>query len=177
MKTNNIKEKIKDYFLENPTAKLRVRQIERTLKLPLPSVIRYVKELEKEKILESSEIAGIKLFFANRISEEFKLEKKCYNLKRIYKSGLIEYLRNELSNPPVILFGSYEKAEDIESSDIDLYIETKSNSKIILDKFEKSLNKKIQLFIYQDIKKISNPHLANNILNGTKLNGFVELFK
>jgi predicted nucleotidyltransferase len=176
MITKSIKDRIKEYFLENPTAKLRIRQIERTLKAPLPSVIRYVKELEKEEILENSEIAGIKLFLAARSSEKYKLEKKCYNTKRIFNSGLIEYLKNEFSNPTITLFGSYAKAEDIEKSDIDLYIETPKIEKINLEKFEKILNKKIQIFNYTNIKKIENKELANNIINGILLNGFLEVF-
>jgi len=47
MKQKDIKQIIKEYFFVNPTTKLRVREIERTLKLSLPSVIRYCKELEK----------------------------------------------------------------------------------------------------------------------------------
>jgi len=77
MKTNNIKGKIKQYFFLNPTIKLRVRQIERIVKVPLPSVIRYTKELEKESILISSEIANIRVFLANRASKQFLLEKRC----------------------------------------------------------------------------------------------------
>ncbi|MBI2109604.1 hypothetical protein HYT58_00325, partial [Candidatus Woesearchaeota archaeon] len=52
MKVRNIKEKIKESFFINPTVKLRVRQIERKLEIPLPSAIRYIKELEKEGILK-----------------------------------------------------------------------------------------------------------------------------
>jgi len=164
-----------NYFLENPTARLRVRQIERTLKLPLPSVIRYTKELKDEKILKDSDVAGIKLYSADILSNEYKLEKKCHNLKRTIKSGLIEYLKKELINPTIVLFGSYSKAEDIESSDIDLYIETQGKEKINLEKYEKILNKKIQVFIYPNIKKIENKELANNIINGIVLNGFLEV--
>ena len=51
MKRKDIKQSIKEYFFINPSSNLRVRGIERTLKLPLPSVIRYCKELEKEEIL------------------------------------------------------------------------------------------------------------------------------
>jgi hypothetical protein len=49
-KNINIKEKIKDHFFMNPTLRIRVRQLEKALKLPLPSVIRYCRELQKEGI-------------------------------------------------------------------------------------------------------------------------------
>ena len=51
MKTKNIKNNIKNFFA-NPTTKLRVREIKRTLKLPLPWVIKYCKELCEEGILK-----------------------------------------------------------------------------------------------------------------------------
>ena len=65
----NIKERIKVYFFIHPTVKMRVRQIERVLKLPLPSVIRYCKELEKEGILKKTTIVGISAYSADRSSK------------------------------------------------------------------------------------------------------------
>ena len=177
MKRKSIKQTIMEYFIVSPTAKLRVREIERTLKLPLPSVIRYCKELEKESILTTIKTGNVIFYTANRGSEEYILEKKLYNIKKIYESGLIEYLRQELSNPSLVLFGSYAKGEDIEDSDIDLYIETPSKKVINFEKFEKLLKRRIQVFHHKNLKEFSNPHLANNILNGITLNNYIEVFK
>ena len=175
MKNNNIKDKIKEYFFLNPTIKLRVRQIERIVKVPLPSVIRYTKELEKESILTSSEIANIRVFLANRASKQFLLEKRLFNIKNI--STLADFLIEELSNPNIVIFGSYSKGEDLENSDIDIYIETASKKKLNLEKFEKLLQRKIHVFVYKNINTIENKKLTNNILNGIIINGFVEVFK
>lgn len=55
---------------------------------------------------------------------------------------------NKYSNPVIILFGSYAKGEDIENSDIDLYIQTPSKKELRTEKFEKLLKRKVQfLFI------------------------------
>src|SRR3989344_5455776 len=116
MTQKDIKRTIKEYFFINPTAKLRVREIERTLKLPLPSVIRYCKELEKEGILTINKMGSVNFYTASR-SEAYLLEKKLFNIRIIYKSGLIEYLKRELSNPAIALFGSFAKGEDTENSD------------------------------------------------------------
>lgn len=177
MKTNNIKQKVKEYFFTNPTAKLRVREIERMLKLPLPSVIRYCKELEKEGILTTIKTGSVSFYTSNRNNEKFLLEKKLFNIKQIYESGLIEYLKRELSNPGVVLFGSYSKGEDTEESDIDLYVETPAKQKLNFEKYEKILKRKIQIFRHKNIHEIHNIYLSNNILNGIGLNGFVEVFK
>ena len=177
MKNKNIKEKIKEHFFISPNSKLRVRQIEKKLKLPLPSAIRYAKELEKEGILRKLKIEDVTFYSADRSSKSFLLEKRLFNIKAAYSSGMVDFLVGELSNPTIIVFGSYSKGEDAEDSDIDLYIETQSKKDIRLNKFEKILKRKIQVFRHDSIHKVANIHLANNILNGTILNGFEEVFK
>lgn len=177
MITKSIKERIKEYFFLNPLKKLRIRHIEKEVKVPLPSAIRYVKELENEGILKKDSIAGITLYSSDRTSQAFLLEKRLANIKRLYDSGLVDYLRKEYSNPTVILFGSYFKGEDVEKSDIDLYIETPIKETIALKEFEKKLGKDIEVFKHRKISEISNKGLINNILNGLVLNGFIEVFK
>ncbi len=176
MKQKNIKQIIEEFFYLNPTIKIRVRQLEKRLKLPLPSVIRYCKELEKQGILKKTKTDNVVFYSADRINKNYLIEKKLFNIKWLYASGLIDYLIEELSNPAILVFGSYSKAEDIENSDIDLYIETPSNKKINLKKFEEKLQRKIQIFKQKNIREINNPHLSNNIINGILLNGFIEVF-
>jgi len=176
MITKNIKEKIKEYFFLYPSSKLRVRQIERTLNLSLPSVIRYCKELEREGILRSVNVGGVRFYTASR-NEKFFIEKRIFNIKKVFESGLINYLKINLHNPNIILFGSYSRGEDLEDGDIDLYIETRSTKKINLKVYEKKLRRKIHVFIYKNIEEVKNKNLANNIINGIVLNGFVEVFK
>ena len=177
MIVKNINDRIKEYFFLNPTVKLRVRQIERELKLPLPSVIRYTKELEKEGILKKEETSGAVFFSSDRTSKYFLLEKRLFNIKLLFESGLMDFIIKEYSNPVIIVFGSYSKGEDIENSDIDLYIQSSSKKEIKLEKFESILKRKIQVFVYSNINKINNDHLANNIINGIILNNILEIFK
>ncbi len=171
-----IKQQIQEYFYMNPTVKLRVRQIERIVKVPLPSVIRYTKELEQEGILQRLVVGEVAFYAANRVSAQFLREKKLFNLRQLFYSGLIDFLRKELSNPVIIVFGSYARGEDIEESDIDLYVETVVKKKMNVTKYETILGRKIQLFIYKHIKDVENKELANNIINGMVLQGFVEVF-
>lgn len=177
MKRKNIKLKILHYFFENPTQKLRVRQIERKVGVALPSVIQYVKELTREDILRKEDFAGVVMYSAKRTSQKFLFEKRIHNMKILVNSGLVNYIIEKLSNPNIILFGSFSKGEDTEESDIDLYIETPSKSKISLTAFEKKLDRSIQIFTYSKIHKIKNKELANNIINGITLNGFIEVHR
>lgn len=170
MKTKEI---IKTYYLDNPSSKKRVRELERELDLSLPSIINSVNMLCKENILIKEKVSSIVLFCANRSSNEYILEKKLHNLRKIYSSGLIDYFKFELSNPVIILFGSYLRGEDSEISDIDIFVE--SEKFISVRKFEKLIGKKIHIFGYSNIKHIKNKELANNILNGLVLNGYLEI--
>jgi predicted nucleotidyltransferase len=171
----DIKKQIMEYFFLNPSSKLRVRQIERKLNLSLPSVIRYCKDLENQNILKKITIGNVSFYTADRVAKKYLLEKTFFNIRQIIDSGLLEYLKQTLSNPVIILFGSYSRGEDIESSDIDLYIENTSKKKINLEEYEEKLKRKIQLFKYKDINKVENSHLANNILNGIVLNNQIKV--
>jgi predicted nucleotidyltransferase len=177
MIVKNIKYRIRDYFLQNPTEKLRVRQIERAVKVPLPSAIRYAKELEIEGILKSEKISEIKVYSADRSSETYILNKKFYNQLMIDECGLIYKLKEDYDNCSIVLFGSYSRGEDTEKSDIDIYLEYPSQKELNLNEFEKKLGRKIELFIHKNIREIKNIELANNIVNGIVLNGFIEVFK
>ena len=92
------KERIKSHFFLNPTVRLRVRQVERAVKVPLPSAIRYAKELEAEGVLKRQTVAGVTMYSADRTSRRFLLEKKLYNIQRLFSSGLIHFLLHNFSN-------------------------------------------------------------------------------
>lgn len=171
------KNKIKEYFFLNPTIKLRVRQIERQTKTSLPSVIRYTKELENEEILKSEKFSNVNVFSANRVSKKYLLEKKLFNIKKLFDVKLINNIIKEYDNAPIILFGSYSRGEDIENSDIDLYIESLNKKELDLKEFEDKLKRNIQIFKHKNLEEIKNKELANNIINGITLNGFIEVYK
>ena len=177
MKTKSIKNKIKEYFFQSPTVQLRVRHIEKDIGVPLPSAIRYAKELEEEGVLKSSTVSGVKLFSADRTSGEFLTEKRMYNIKALLNSGLLKYLIEMLDNPTIVLFGSYSKGEDVEDSDIDLYVEAQAKKLTGLKRFDKILGRDIQIFFYRTIVDVENKELANNIINGVTLNGFLEAIR
>lgn len=171
----SVNQKIKEYFFKNPTSKLRIREIERNVKISLPSAISQTKELVKKGILKRTEISNITLFSANRASHAYLLEKRLFNIKELFDLGLIGKIKaNYGKNCPIILFGSYFKGEDIEESDIDIYVQTTKN-KIAFPEIEVKLKRKIQMFIYKNLKSIKNKDLANNILNGIVLNGYIEV--
>ena len=168
--------RIMEHFLQHPTTRLRVRQIERETGISLPSVIRHVKRLEQEGILKQQEVGGVTLYSADRANEAYRKEKRLHNLRKIHESGLLRHLIDELDNPVVILFGSYDKGDDTEDSDVDIYIQTPSKKEPRIDAYEKKLERSIQPHITKRLDDIKNDELKDNIINGTVLNGHVEVF-
>ncbi|MGV8172113.1 MAG: nucleotidyltransferase domain-containing protein [Candidatus Woesearchaeota archaeon] len=171
---NNIKTKIIEYFFINPTKKLRIRQIERETNSPLPSVIRYVKELIEEGLLKKEEISNITIYSANRMNPKYLLYKKLNNIESIYTSGILEYIESECSPDCIILFGSASKGEDIESSDIDLYVQS-SQKALDFRKFS-ILGRIISVFFEQNFNSLSI-ELKNNIINGIILKGYLIAYE
>ena len=75
----------------------------------------------------------------------------------------------------IILFGSYCRGEDIEESDIDIFIESKKQE-INLDRFERALKRKIEIHFNDNFNNYPK-ELKNNILNGCVLYGYLEAFE
>ena len=74
----------------------------------------------------------------------------------------------------IVLFGSASKGEDIQTSDVDIYVQS-SEKKINLETYEKHLNRKINLFFEENFLKLSK-ELKNNIINGIKLSGYLKIY-
>ena len=60
--------------------------------------------------------------------------------------------------------------------DVDLAVR-KISEAFGAEKFEKNLNRKVQIFRNKNIKELENPHLSNNIINGIILNNNIKVFK
>jgi len=170
-----------NYFINEPEKEFHVRELAKLVKKSPTTVSKYLKQLEKENVLLSEERLNHLFFKANTEHDSFKDKKMFYNLQRIRKSGLIEYISQVYNPETIILFGSFAKAENIERSDIDLLVITPAKKEINIEKYEKNLNHKIQLFLHtkKDIEymKTKNPKLLNNFINGVKVYGYWELFK
>lgn len=175
MITKNSKNSLKNYFFLHPTSRLRLRQIERATNLSFPSVVRYVKELVDESFLKSQSISGVVFYSANRSSQHFRFEKRNFNIDLFLGSTMMKYLEKTFPASAIVLFGSFFKGEDVESSDVDIFIQ--SSKKIILPKnISSSFHLPIQIFSASSLIKLSNPHLANNIVNGLTIQGSLEVF-
>ena len=112
---------------------------------------------------------------ANRENKSFLQLKRIYNIYHLYTRGFVEYLINQYGKPEcIILFGSYAKGEDVESSDIDIAIITTRNEKnLALEKYEKQTARKIK--IKELIKAKIEKEFWNTLANGIILYGYLEV--
>tara|TARA_Y100000034_G_C6761869_1_gene339385 strand:+ start:11 stop:547 length:537 start_codon:yes stop_codon:yes gene_type:complete len=165
-------------FFDYPNKEFSLKDISIMSKLAHTSTKKNLDLLLKKDIIKKKNIKkGIRTFpiyFANK-NKEFITAKKINNHSKIYESDLIRYLEEEIMPKCIVLFGSFQKGEDIEQSDIDLFIES-PKLKIDLKKFEKKMKRKIELHFKENFSKYPK-ELKNNIINGTVLFGFLEGFK
>lgn len=171
--------KVLNVFWDEPTKPHYLIEISKKSKLAHTSVKNYILTLRKLDIIkENIEKKGKRkypIYLANLENEIYKFYKKITNLDKINNSGLIYYLKDNLMPKNIVLFGSYSKGEDIESSDIDIFVECKKEE-IDLSKFEKQINRKIQLHFKENFNDYPK-ELKNNIINGIVLSGYLEAFK
>ena len=155
---------------------LNQRQIASLLKVSPTAIANAIPKLEKESIILKEQPKNINLIWIklNRDSKKVMKFKRVENLRLLYESGLTEFLEEELPGADIILFGSYSKGDDTNSSDIDIAIIGRKEKSIKLENFEKSLERKIIINFYHSLKEV-HKELKENICNGIILSGGIQL--
>ena len=169
--------KIAGVFFKEPMSEHGLLELGRKTGIAHTSVKNHLETLKRMKIIsERTEKKGNRNYPAYKAEQTktFRDHKKLYNLSELMDSGLIEHIKEKLTTKSIALFGSYQKGEDTEDSDIDLFVETEK-AELDLSKFEKTLKRKIQLHFKENFKKYP-PELKNSIINGTVLEGYLEAF-
>lgn len=159
-------------FLQNPTEEFGLRELSRLAKLSPPSVQNYLKEFEKEDLINSYIKKHAPVYQAKRENQNFIFYQKISTLFELHNSGLIDYLWDELAPKAIILYGSHAKGEAIEDSDIDIFIIGKEK-RPDLTKFQEILKKEVHLMFDSTTKNIPK-ELKNNLINGIVLKGYFE---
>jgi predicted nucleotidyltransferase len=174
--------KIKEIFLEMPEAEFHIREIAGMLKINPMTARKYLIQLKNEDfVTEIPSKLKVKNYRLNAENPLVKEEKKNHIIRKLMESGLIEYLNRQLNQPAIVLFGSAAKGEDTSMSDIDMFVYSETKKEINAESYEKKIKRRLQLFMmnekeFEENKK-RNKHLINNILNGTVISGFIEVFK
>ena len=167
--------KILEVFFDNPIQEggFQLREISRKINVAPKSVKLYLEKLEKEKLIFKKTLHSYPVYHANRDYDYFKFLKKINTIKAIKESGLLDFLYDTCLPNVIIMFGSASKGEDIMGSDIDIYLQC-AEKKLILNKFETKLKRKINTFFEKSFGKLST-ELKNNIINGVILKGYLSV--
>ena len=169
----NKKDKLVEYFINNPATEVHLRELARNVKISFPWVRKIVGELTKEGYLVRKKQRGLVLVKADRDSVLFRELKRSYNLFSLYKSKLVNELVESYNKPEtIVLFGSYSKGEDTEESDIDIAIITERHKDVNLAVFERRLHRKIKVLEIQ--RPSIEKEFWNTLINGIVLYGYLE---
>ena len=165
-------DKVLEVFYEFPAKKFTVRELSKLTKVPRATVHKVLVGLKKEGMVDGEGRAETNLLFSTK--------KVNYFVEKIVRSGLIDFLAEELNPSVIILFGSLRKGDSVKESDIDIFVESFSKKRgfegqegFDLEKFEKKIGHEIQLFVHESIMDV-NKNLRSNIINGIKLYGYLK---
>ena len=164
------------FFFDSPTKGHSLMEISKAIGIAHTSVKQNLTALAKLAfIAETIEKKGKRrfpIYAAERNAKEFQQHKMLFNIAALLESQVIDFLDDTFAPKAIVLFGSYRRGEDIETSDIDIFLECKKED-CDLKQFEKKLKRKIELHFQEHFSHYSK-ELKNNIMNGIVLCGFLE---
>lgn len=171
--------KVLEYFYARPGEEIHVRALARKIGLHPNTVISATDELSKQLLIQKKRKLSRVFITANKMSPYFTIRKRAHHIEQIYRTELITYLQEMLYHPTIVLFGSFAKGDERPDSDIDLFILTEKERELDVRTYEKQLGREIQLVTYtkkawKQLLK-TQPELANNIINGITLEGYLEV--
>ncbi len=113
--------KVLELFINNPYEQYYLREASRILEISPMTVKRALALLLNERLLVREKFKNQILFRANMDSPAFLHLKTAYNLAWLEERDLMEYVKERLPGlSTLVLYGSFAKGENDESSDIDL---------------------------------------------------------
>ncbi len=177
MLQNYNKYRVLQAFFDEPTTELQLREISRSANLATPSTKKYLRELAAERLITVRQSRrGQPVYVANTDEKLFKVLKQQNLLLRLEESGLLDTLVYEIGVRCIIFYGSASRGEDVEESDIDLYLEgVDREPPLDLAPYERRLRRKIHLLCSESFEK-SSKEFKNNLVNAIVIRGYLRAF-
>ena len=148
------------------------------------AVSKSIRDLTSMNLVGMEHHGNSNLLKLNKSSYLFEPLKSLFLAEEATIIRLKEKIKKHLNLPCIktaAIFGSVAKGNEEINSDIDLLIISSKKQEPNIEKFEKKLNHKIQLFIHSktELEKIKkkNKELFNNWINGIVIYGYFEVFK
>ncbi len=171
-KYTKLQQEILRFLFANVGKSFNQRGISLKLKVSPTAVKKAIELLEKDKLINANLDKDANTFEISLNLENPKIfqMKRVENLRKIYESGIKDFLEEKFPAKTIILFGSYSKGEDNLNSDIDFAIIEQKEKEFDLKNFEKIFSKKINVQFYNSLKDI-HKNLRESIFNGIVLTG------
>ena len=176
LKLTNLQQEILRLLFVKAGASLNQRQIAKFLNVSPPAVRKALPDLEEESLIKIKQDKETKRWTIELKRDHHRVMqlKRADNLKLIYEIGLADFLEKEFAGANIVLFGSYSRGDDTETSDIDIAVIGRKDKMIDISKYEKLLERTININFYESWKTIHR-NLKENLCNGIVLVGGVEL--
>jgi predicted nucleotidyltransferase len=160
--------KVSEIFFIEPTTTHFIKEISKKIKLAPTSVRNNIKGLLKENLIKIKKTKPFDGLVANRENDNFIFYKRVYNLYSL--KNITDFLISSFYPKLIVVYGSYSIGEDIENSDIDILVLTKTKKELDFKEFKTKLKRKIHLLIIEDLEKLDT-NLRKKIYNGIVLYG------
>lgn len=168
------------WFYAYPNSRVGLNEISKYIKSSKTATKQVVESLLQETFLKREIIGKSWILHTNPKHTDIIAKKMPYHLSKIYQSGVIEATYKKVPQArAIIIFGSYRHGTDIETSDIDIAVETLDNKELeiielgIIRELGYRKNVKVNIHIFSRNKIDLN--LFSNIANGIVLDGFLEV--
>jgi len=171
--------KVLGLFFSFPDKTFQLNEVAKKAKVSKINANKIVNKLILDEFLFKKTAGKSWLLKCNKSHKYNQTRKIVYNLGLIYESGILEEIKSKFgAYKAVVLFGSYRKGDDIETSDLDIAVQSfdKKDYDIVefcrIKNFGYRENVQVSLHIFSKNKIASN--LFESIRNGIVLEGFLE---
>lgn len=180
LELNEAYHKVMQWFFSYPLVEIGLTDLSEALGISKTTAKRVVLALQKEQFLKISTIGKLWRISCNQHHHYNFSRKIAHNLILIYESGILDSIHEAVQNSrSIILFGSYRKGDDIETSDVDIAVEVVSDEGVkifalgVIPQLGYRKNISVNLHVFSRNKIDLN--LFANIANGIVLEGFLEV--
>jgi predicted nucleotidyltransferase len=170
------------HLFRYPTVEFSLSEIAEKTRLSKATVSRIIRELRGQEIVTIVDLDVVYRIRANTDGWVYRREKIAYNIQRIIRSNVVEFLAKHFNNPKcIILMGSFRRGEDGMTSDIDIAVEVadeiepKDMHFEEFTDFEENIGRKVQVHVFN--RKNVDDNVFLNMANGMVLYGLLEVSK
>jgi predicted nucleotidyltransferase len=140
------KDAVLDLLFLRPTGTFHVRELARLCGISAPTAAKAADALEGEGLARVERGPVVTAVRANLDAPAFVRSKRVFNLASAYASGLVDRLVEAYGRPrAIVMFGSYSRGEDVETSDVDIAVVTSKHASPDLSDLEARLERTISL--------------------------------